>query len=79
MAECWNREKKDDLNFRSGILDREFESCLGLITLIDLIRLGDGINKAYWSLKNYGDFSTRSTFFKLTRTSPKHKIQVNRN
>lgn len=47
VTECWNVEQNYwNLDFRRGIPDREFVSRLGLISTIDTVRVGDGVDKA---------------------------------
>lgn len=58
-----------------GGLWTEFESWLWLVSLIETIRLRDGVtvDRAYWALENHGGFSPRSNFFKLVESHPKFK------
>ena len=39
--------------------------------MIDLIRLGEGVDKAYWSFEKSGFFTTQSAFLKRSETGPK--------
>lgn len=55
-----------DLGLRRGLFDREMESWLGLIWVLDVVRLGEGEDKVYWRLGKGGAFSSKSALLKLS-------------
>lgn len=59
IADCWHENSRDwDLGLCRGLFDREMESWVGLIPLLDVVRLGEGDDKVYWSLGKGGAFAT---------------------
>lgn len=74
IAECWNKVENDrNLGLRRGLFDWKIDSWVELISVIDVVRLGEGEDRV---VGKGGNFSTRSACLKMADCTPSVKSSL---